>query len=54
MPRGQYERRKKANLKPIRAQFLADHHIPEDSDHATHLRLVFAASPRGFTWKEIT
>jgi hypothetical protein len=36
--------------KPVSARFLADEHAPVLTDHDRHLRLVLAASPRGFTW----
>lgn len=35
---------------PISAQFLSDNHAPGEVDHAKHLRLVFDACRRGFTW----
>lgn len=43
---------RRRTCKPIQATRLAgiDYSIPEDSDHAKHLRQVFAASRLGFTW----
>ena len=44
-----YERRRSTLITPTKFAGV-DFSIPDDSDHAKHLRLVFAACRRGFTW----
>ena len=42
--------RRFVDFKQVGKQFLADQHAADESNHAMHLRLVLAASKRGFTW----